>query len=555
MPESNEPTREDVEATDAIVDSRRRFSIIWIVPITAALIGAWLVYKAHAEKGPTVSITFSAAQGVEAGKTKVKYKDVVVGQVDSVILSDDLKDVTFTATLDKTLKGRLSENSRFWIVAPRLTGGTVTGLSTLLSGVYIGMDPGAKGRPKSNFTGLSEPPLVSPDTPGRRFVLKAPSLGSLELGSPVYFRQLRAGQIESYKLDPDGTSVHMTVFVHAPYHEYVYSTTRFWNASGISASLNAEGINVSTESLIALLLGGISFDTPKSEGPLTPAKEEQEFTLFADKQAAEAPIYKVKQYIRFYFDGSVRGLSVGAPVEIRGIKLGEVTDFQLEGDANNSSFRIPVTASYEIGRIKILHADEMADTPEARRKRLQELVDKGLRAQLKTGSLLTGQLFVELDFHDDAPPAELRVEDGVIVFPTIPGALEAIRADLTDLLNKLHNLPIEEIGKDLRSTVRGASELTNSEDLRQALRNLNNTLANSQQLTAQLNENTAPALEKTLNEAITTLTALQKNVLQEDSAIYFELTRTLTELSNAARSVREFADYLERHPDALIKGK
>jgi paraquat-inducible protein B len=242
-------------------------------------------------------------------------------------------------------------------------------------------------------------------------------------------------------------------------------------------------------------------------------------------------------------------------LEIRGIKLGEVTAIELEGDAKDYSFLIPVTASYEQERIKILHEDEMPDTLEGRRHRLQELVDRGLRAQLKTGSLLTGQLFVELDFHADAPPAELRVEDGVIVLPTVPGALDAIRADLTELMNKLHKLPIEEIGNELRNTMRGASELTNSEDLRHALANLNKTLANSQQLTAQLNENTAPALEKTLNEAITTLTALQQNVLQEDSAIYFELTRTLTELSNAARSVGEFADYLERHPDALIKGK
>ena len=555
MPEATQAGSESAEAVDAVVESKSRFSIIWIVPITAALIGGWLVYKAQVEKGPTVSVTFSSAQGVEAGKTKVKYKDVVVGQVDTVHLSDDLKKVTFKLALDKTLKGRLTENSKFWVVAPRLAGGTVTGLGTLLSGVYIGMEPGAKGASKSEFVGLSEPPLVSPDTPGKRFVLTSSSLGSLELGSPVYFRQLKAGQVESYHLDADGRAVSMKVFIHAPYHKYVYATTRFWNASGISASLSAEGIKVSSESLVSLLVGGISFDTPDPGNPPQLAKEGQLFELYASEQEANAPIYKEKQRMLMYFEGSVRGLTIGAPLEIRGIKLGEVTDIQLEGDARDYSFRIPVTLDYEPGRIKMQHEERRPSTLEGRRQGLQELVDRGLRAQLKTGSLLTGQLFVELDFHPDAPPVTLTTENGLIVFPTIPSALETLRSNLTSLMNKLEKLPIEQIGNDLRDTVRGASELTNSEELRQALKNLNRTLANSQQLTAQLNENTAPALEKTLNEAITTLTALQQNVLQEDSAVYVELTRTLTELSNAARSVAELADYLERHPNALITGK
>jgi len=555
MVEPDNTTSEHVDAVDAVVESKSRFSIVWIVPITAVILGAWLVYKAQLEKGPTVSVTFDSAQGVEAGKTKIKYKDVDVGQIESVILSKDLKTVTFTATLDKTLDGHLSENSRFWIVAPRLAGGTVSGLGTLLSGVYIGMDPGKKGRPKHEFVGLAEPPLVSPDTPGRHFVLTAPSLGSLGLGSPIYFRQLKAGQVESFKLEPDGKAVRLRVFVHAPYDEYVYTTTRFWNASGITASLTAEGINLSTESLIALLVGGIAFDTPTTRSNLLAAKSEQVFTLFASKRDADARVYKEKQQLLMYFDGSVRGLSVGAPLEIRGIKLGEVTDIALEGDAKDYTFRIPVTVEYEPGRMKIKNEEYMPGTIEERRERLQGLVDKGLRAQLKTGSLLTGQLFIELDFHPDAPPSQLPIEDGRIVFPTIPSSLEEIRASLTALLNKLQKLPLEEIGNDLRSTVRGASELTNSEDLRRSLRHLNQTLANSQQLTAQLNENTAPALEKTLNEAIATLTSLQQNVLQEDSAVYVELTRTLTELSNAARSLRELANYLEQHPNALITGK
>lgn len=555
MAEPHTSRDDDVDAVDALVETKRRFSIIWVVPITAALIGAWLVYKSQIEAGPTVTVTFPAAEGVVAGKTKVKFKDVEVGQVESVVLSDDLKNVAIVATLDKTLEGHLSENSRFWIVKPRFAGGNITGLGTLVSGVYIGMEPGEKGKPRREFVGLDEPPLVPPDTPGRHFVVTAKSLGSLDLGSPIYYRQLKAGQVESIKLDPDGQSVHLRIFINAPYDRYVYESSRFWNASGITASLTAEGIKLSTESVVALLIGGIAFDTPRRPSVLLAANAGHVFKLFASEQEANAPVYEEKERLLMYFEGSVRGLSVGAPLEIRGIKLGEVTDVQLEGNARDMTFRIPVEVDYEPGRIKFKHADDLSTTLEDRAKRLQVLVDRGLRAQLKTGSILTGQLFVDLDFHPDAPPAQLRVENGVIVFPTVPSALEEIRTSLTELMNKLHKIPLEQIGNDLSSTMRGASELVNSDELRDALENLNRTMANSEQLTAQLNQNTAPALEKTLDEAIAVLTALQQNVLEEDSAVYHELTRALSELSNAARSVRGFADYLERHPEAFIKGK
>ena len=555
MAEPREPSDNHVEAVDAVVETKRRFSIIWVVPIAAALVGAWLVYKSQVERGPTVTVIFSASEGVVAGKTKVKYKDVEVGQVDSVELSEDLSKVIVKATLDKTLEGHLSENSSFWIVTPRFAGGTISGLDTLFSGVYIGMDPGDKGGPQREFVGLEDPPLVSSDTPGRHFVVTAGSLGSLNLGSPVYYRQLKAGQVESFKLTPDGKSVRLRVFINAPYDKYVYEGTRFWNASGISASLTADGIKVSTESIIALLVGGIAFDAPMDVGTPVAVKEGHAFELFDSESAADSPIYKEKRPLLMYFSGSVRGLSVGAPLDMRGIQVGEVTHIELQADPLDFSFRIPVKADYEPGRVKFKHAQARATTAEEWRRRLQILVDKGLRAQLKTGSIITGQLFIDFDFHPNAPPAKLNVENGIVVFPTIPSSLEEFRTSLTDLLNKLHKLPLEEIGNDLRSTVRGASELTNSVELRQALVNLNRTMANSEQLTAQLNLNTAPALEKTLNEAIAALTALQQNILQEDSAIYYELTRTLTELSDAARSVSGLADYLERHPDALIKGK
>ena len=552
---SDATDRDDMDAVDAVVDSKRRFSIIWIVPITAALIGAWLVYKAKVETGPTVTVTFPSADGVVAGKTKIKFKEVEVGQVAGVALSEDLSKVVVTATLDKTLEDHVSENSRFWIVMPRFSGGTLTGLGTLLSGVYIGMEPGGKGKKQRTFVGLDSPPLVPPDTPGRHFFVTADSLGSLDIGSPIYYRQLKAGQVESFELDESGKMVRLRVFINAPYDQYVHSGSRFWNASGISASLNAQGINVSTESLIALVFGGIAFETPKWADSSSVAERGHVFPLFESQEAANTPQYAVKERMVMYFADSVRGLTVGAPLELRGIKIGEVVNIELEGDASDLSFRIPVSVDYEPGRIKLRQIDSIDRSIKARMERLQTLVDRGMRAQLKTGSLLTGQLFVDLEFFPDVGAARVREENGVIVFPTIPGTLAELRTSISDLLEKLHKFPFEAIGNDLKSTLHGASELTNSEDIRQSLARLDGTMANLEELSAKLNRETAPALEKTLNEAIATLTKARENVLEEDSAVYHELTRALTELTNAARSVRGFADYLERHPDALIKGK
>jgi paraquat-inducible protein B len=250
--------------------SRWTFQVVWLIPIVSALIGGWIAVKAVLDRGPVVTITFQNAEGLEAGKTKLKYKDVEIGLVKSVSLTPDLKRVVATAELVKEVKAYLVEDTRFWVVRPRISGGTVSGLGTLLSGSYIGVDTGKSNKPRKDFDGLETPPIVTIDTPGREFTLVSDQMASADNGSPVFFRRLRAGQVTSFALNPDGKGVTLKVFVNEPYDKYVSSNTRFWSASGIDMKLDASGVTVETESLISILLGGIAFETPEDTGAIVP---------------------------------------------------------------------------------------------------------------------------------------------------------------------------------------------------------------------------------------------------------------------------------------------
>jgi len=579
---SEEKTRssENNELPEAVVSTRRRsISIVWVVPLVALLIGAWLVYKAVSEKGPTVTIAFKSAEGLEAGKTKIKFKDVELGQVSEISLSPDLSQVLVTAELVKQTEKFLSANTRFWVVRARVAAGQVSGLGTLFSGAYIGLDPGKPGPMATHFEGLENPPMVTTESPGRRFVLEASRLGSLDIGAPVYYRQIKVGQVVGYNLKEDGQAVDIQIFINTPIDKLVYKNTRFWNASGLDVAVDARGIRVNTESLMTILIGGIAFDTPANLEPGGPAESNAVFKLYDTREKIYEKTYAEKARWLLHFKGSVRGLTVGSPVEFRGIRIGQVLDINLEYDAEDKTFKIPVLVEVEPERIKIIGEKDMSD----RKKMNDFMVEQGLRAQLNTGSLITGQLFVELDFHPDAPPAKINWEGRYPEIPTIPAPMQEITTSLTQLLKKLEKLPIEQIGSDLQDTVQGAKQLVASAELQEAVANLNQTLKQAQQFAAALNQAVAPELKSavsslnetlkhtrqlaqnfdsgvvpelgaTLQQAQSTLKALNGTV-SKDSPLYYELMRVFKELSEAARSIRVMADYLERNPDALIYGK
>ncbi len=531
-----------------IQTGKRRISIVWLVPLIALAIGGWLVYKAISEKGPTVTITFKSAEGLEAGK----YKDVEVGQVGSIVLSKDLSQVIVKAELVKGSKNYLSQNTRFWVVRARVAAGGVSGLSTLFSGAYIGIDPGKPGKPATHFEGLEIPPVVTTDLPGEHFVLRAASLGSLNVGAPVYFRRIEIGQVISYHLDEDGQAVTIKVFVHDPHHTLVRKNTRFWNASGLDVAIGAEGIQVDTESLVSLMIGGIAFDTPVNMEPGEPAAANDIFDLYKNRESISEKTYAQKKKWLLHFDTGVRGLKAGAPVEFLGIQIGEVLDVNLEFDMDKTAFSIPVLIELEPDRIK-----SNGELPEgaAGQKIMDYLVAKGMRAQLKTGSLITGQLLVAIDMHPEAQAAKINWEGRYPELPTVPTAMAEITTSLTQLLRKFEKLPIEQIGGDLRDTVAGAKRLINSAELESSLTALNETLNQAQKFVAALNTGVAPEMKTAVSNLNSALIQAQKLTKSLNSNVAPQLDRTLKELQAAARSIKVWAAYLERNPEALIRGK
>lgn len=557
-PPSQAPSLGYDDGPEAIAVRGSRVSIVWLIPLVAIAIGGWLAYKTYSEKGPVVSIQFKTAAGIEAGKTKVKFKDVDVGQVTAIDVNPDLKTVRVSAQLRQDFAAFLTENTRFWVERPRITASQVTGLETLLSGAYIAMDPVAEGHATRSFEGLAEPPLFTTAEAGTRFVLRAPSLRSLNIGSPVYFRQIQVGQVIGYQLAQDAGSVDVEIFVSAPHDTRVREDTRFWNASGIDFSLSADGVKVDTQSILSVLIGGVSFDTPDTiQGEGKRAAANRVFPLYPNRDKANEKTYERKERYLMFFKGSVRGLTVGAPVLLRGIRVGEVLDIQLNFSVADFEFHIPVLIQIEPERVGIQgDAGEVASGD-----MIDRLVARGLRGQLKSGSLVTGQLYVDLDFHPDARPEIIAHYGNYEVLPTVPAPLEALTTKATDALDRINDIlakvdgmPLEQIGVDAGAAVAAANDLVGSPELKSAIVELEATLSSVRATAEQINTQIAPELSETLRQTTQTLKSAGK-IVTENSPMYIELTRMLQEASAAARSLRVMADYLERHPEALLKGK
>jgi len=542
------------DVPEAEVRSRKRhisISIVWLVPLVAVVIGGWLVFKAFSEKGPEISITFKSAEGLEAGKTKIRYKDVELGQVSAIKLSEDLSEVVVTAELVRDAENFLSVNTRFWVIRARVGVSGVSGLGTLFSGAYITLDPGMPGNTTHYFKGLEQPPLVTTDLPGRHFLLKSANRGSLDIGSPVYYRKIQVGQVVAYHLEEDGHTILFKVFINAPYHTYVYHNTRFWNASGIDLKMDTQGVQIDTESLVSILIGGISFGIPQAELPEKPAEDEALFNLFKNRDEATERTYLEKTKSILYFDESVRGLDIGAPVEFWGIQMGQVLDVKLVYDQQKSNFRVRVLVETETERF---YEAGFVGSDTDRQKMLEGLLARGFRAQLKTGNLLTGKQVVILDFFPDAEPATMTSEDGTPIFPTVPAPMAEIATKFTQILNKIDDLPMEQIGKDLRDTVHGAKQIAESPDILKAIGNLNATLAETRMLVSDLRTKVTPEINIVLEEARKSL-ANAEHMLNADSPLQVKMNTALEEISGAARSLRLLMNYLERHPESLLRGK
>ena len=511
----------------------RGLQLVWLVPLVAVLIGGWLAVKSILEQGPTITIVFKSAEGLEAGKTKIKYKDVEIGQVAAVALSQDLKQVIVTAELVKDFKPHLVEDTAFWVVRPRISGGNISGLGTVLSGAYISVGVGKSEKERKDYTGLEVPPVIQFDTPGREFILHSSDLGSLDVGSPIFFRRLQVGQVVSYELDKNGQGVTVRIFVNAPYDQHITDNTRFWNASGVDVKLDASGIQVNTQSVLSILLGGVAFETPQDAIHWPVAEANTAFELFSDRsRAMRNPERKVIK-LTAVFDESLRGLEPGAVVDFRGIPLGEVTALRVEWDEQGRRILMPVEITIYPERLRARSAGNMPPrvSGEEERQRLDNMVVHGLRAQLRTGNLLTGQLYVALDFFPNSPKAKVNWDRDPPELPTIPGSLEELQASLKRIAAKLEKMPLEQIGNDLRQTLQSANAMI-----------------------TRIDTQVAPELAAAVAEARKAMTAVQ-GMTANDAPLQQDTREAIREMGRTAKAFRTLADYLERHPEALLRGK
>ena len=527
---------------------RSRLSLIWLIPVVAAVIAGYLAWHTAADRGPMIEITFRTGDGLAAGQTRVRHKAVELGLVEAVRLSPDLGRVVVSVRMSKEATPYLTDQARFWVVRPRLTAGSVSGIETLVSGSYIEMDPGGRdGVAQYAFTGLEQPPGVRSDEPGRTFALKAERLGGLGPGAPVFYRDIVAGEVLGYDLG-DGTGpVTLQVFIRAPYDGYVHRGSRFWNASGLSLNVGAEGVRVELASLQAVLNGGVAFETPEAARRTAEAAPGAEFPLYRDQAEARAAGFTTRVPFVSYFETTVRGLAAGAPVEFYGIQVGQVTDVALDFDAAQANARVRVRL--EVQPERILDTGEVARTDALEVS--HRLIRRGMRAQLRTANYLTGQLVLALDFVPDAPDvqeAELRREGDAIVLPTQAGGLDNILAAVGDIAAKLDRLPLDQIGQNLNETLRQAGGALGSvqELARTANREFTPTLRRLPDLAA--------GLQDTISRANRTIASFDSSY-GRNSTIQRDLGRAIDQFSDAARAIRVLADFLDRHPEALVRGR
>ena len=517
----------------------RRFSVslVWIVPIVAVLVGISLVVHSILQEGPTITLTFKTGDGLTANKTEVRYRNVVIGHVSDVELSDDQKNVVATVKLAKQAETFTREDSKFWVVRPRIGAGGVSGIDTLLSGDYIGADIGQSNNRAKSFKGLENPPPITYGEPGKRFTLRTQDLGSLDIGSPVYYRKIPVGQVVAYALDADGKGVNLEVFIHAPNDAYVTDNTRFWNVSGIDLSVGANGFALKTESLSSMLVGGIAFRAPIYSPDDKPAAENTGYDLFADQTTALAPPNGKPQYLTMRFDQALRGLKVDAPVEFLGIEFGRVVSVNLDFDEATKTFPVQVGVviyPQRLGQanVKMLKAlNHNPDDEAAGARLIGTFIQNGLRAQARSGNLLTGQLYIAMDFYPKAPKVAFDPNARPVVIPTLPGSLEQLQEKFQTMIDKINALPVERIASNLDG---------NLVELRKGL--------------AQFNAKTLPGVQTTLQDVSKTLQSAN-STLAEDSPQREQLKQTMDEVSRMSRSLRELSDYLGRNPESLLRGR
>lgn len=539
----------------------RRIPLVWIVPLITLAIGAWLAWDTYSKRGPTITITFDSGDGLQAGQSQLKYKDVVMGTVKTVGISSDLTKVVVTVETTRDAERLINDKTIFWVVKPQLFAGRVSGLDTLLSGSYIGMLPSSEpGQHRHHFVGRTDPPVLPAYVPGTVFHLQARKVGSISLGSPIFYRDLEVGTVLGWDLSDMARHVTIHAFIKAPFDKYVHDDSLFWNASGVSVKLTATGIKLQFESIKSVLLGGIAFETrPGTKAPVSAANHT--FPLYPDQDAATAAGFGRRLRLVSHFEGSVAGLEVGADVTLHGLKVGEVTDVGLVYDRKLDRIVAPV--SFQVEGDRIAGVSGRADVPEG--MVAAEMVRRGFRATLQSASLITGHKVVAIEMIPDAPPAQLTREGDVWVMPSSNvGGLDSLTQSASEVLTKINRIDFDAIGKRIADAAKGVDDIVNGPQIKETLASLDTSLKAVSDFTRRLDTDAGPFLarlpeiSKQLEDSLAKVNRLTTSVDRAygaDSRFSRELDRLLPQINDTARSIRALSDLLSRHPEALIKGR
>jgi paraquat-inducible protein B len=530
-------TEPEPEPQEAKVKPHGRLSPVWLIPIVAAGLVAYLGYSSFENRGPTVTLVLATAEGLTVDETRVEHKSVPLGTVEGITLAPDMKSVIVKVRMVGGTKAMLTDHARFWVVRPRLSAGSLTGIETLVSGAYIEVDPGEPGGKKQQeFTALAQPPGRESDEPGRVFVLKAKRLGTLSAGAPLYYRDVEVGEVLGYELGDGLGPVTLRIFVREPFDRFVHPQTRFWNASGLSVTMGAEGMHLELESIQTLLSGGIAFETPSASERDSPAEESTTFELYEDKATADAAFYRENIPYVSYFQTSVQGLSRGSPVQLSGVQVGSVSDVQLVYDPDQHGMIARVAFDLQPERILAKNGQKSATVPSEVRRAFSE---PGMRVVLESSSLLTGAKDLSIIYAKGHVTGDLPHEGDAIVLPSQGGGIDGLTASLADVATKVDKIPFEQIGT-----------------------NANAALLSIQRLATEIDSNAAPALlrlpeiEQDVSEAAKNASlSLGSAGYGQNSEFQHSIDRLMSQINDAARSFRVLADYLDRHPEALIRGR
>lgn len=536
------------KASKPELKAAQRWNIVWAVPILAVFIGGWMLWQNISSSGAEIQIRFETADGIIAGKTELKCRSVTVGKVTKVALAPDLQSVEIMCMMDDGTDHLLRKSTSFWVVRPRVSAADVSGLGTLLTGVYIELDPGTGETRSKKWKGLETPPATSKSVPGLRMTLATYDAGSLPVGAPIYYRGFEVGRIESRKLDAEGRRITYSAFIGEEHQMLVRNNTKFWNTSGIDFSAGVDGFKLRTPSIQSMVAGGVAFALLEGDEPGPQALDGSVFDLHEDYASANSSTFEPTLELLLLFDQSVRGLRVSAPVEYRGIEIGRVKSISFDYAPNRDSQKIPVLVEIDPSALRPAgtQVPEEDEIP-----MLANAIGKGLRATLKTGSYLTGAMFVDFDYFPEEQEEILTYNDRgeYPVVPTLVSGLANIEMKLASVMETIDDLPLDDAVTNISDAARELAITV--EESKKALTQIEGAAAAARETMESPEFKALPA------DVRSSLAELDKSVasMGPDGNIQGDLLRTLDELRNAIRSMESMTDTIKEKPNSLLFGK